>query len=407
MKKKVIVILLFLMIGAGLHAQQFSSEADFTWAVSGNGVIITGFTGTTTIVNIPPQIQGMPVLSIGPAAFHQRGLTVVAIPNSVTSIGEMAFADNQLTSVTIPPEVTTIGYRAFYGNMLSVVIVPFNTVSIGDGAFGAASIFRPDWSPIAVGAPPPQVQPPVVQAPPQEEPEPAVQVPPQIGPAPIARQAVNRHAFGFRLGGAFGLWAGLESGSGQVMNYFYQYDESNRFSFNFALYYVHMFTNSMALQAELNFLINQGIEGEWSVRTGPHGTRTRLSSEWTYTSIDIPVLFRFRLFQELFGFATGHFLAGPHISIPIAGDNVDDAVMTYGLTIGGTGYFQMGPGHLVGDMRFITDFNGAFDGASARRQVLSITMGYQWTFAPRQREQQRPHDILHHEDPVLEEYPEI
>ena len=49
----------------------------------------------------------------------------------------------------------------------------------------------------------------------------------------------------------------------------------------------------------------------------------------------------------------------------------------------------IGSGRLVGDMRFITDFNGRFDGASARRRALSITIGYEWTLARRPRAQQQ------------------
>jgi len=165
-RKTELWIIVLALLAVYVCAQQFDGEADFAWEPFGNGVIITGFTGGGTAVQIPPQIQGMPVLSIGTAAFLQRGLAVIIIPDTVTSIGPMAFASNHLTSVNIPPGVTSIGqlafadnqlssviiptgvtsigYRAFHGNQLLIVIIPDSVVSIGDDAFGDARLLRPD-----------------------------------------------------------------------------------------------------------------------------------------------------------------------------------------------------------------------------------------------------------------------
>ena len=85
--------------------------------------------------NIPSQINGVTVTTIGEEAFAKNQLTGVTISNSVTTIGEYAFLNNQLTSVTIPDSVTAIGYRAFFNNQLTGVTIPDSVTTIGNGAF--------------------------------------------------------------------------------------------------------------------------------------------------------------------------------------------------------------------------------------------------------------------------------
>lgn len=62
---------------------------------------ITGYNGTDTVVVIPSKINGIPVETIGNAAFQDNTtITSVTIPASVTEIGSNAFADcTNLTSV--------------------------------------------------------------------------------------------------------------------------------------------------------------------------------------------------------------------------------------------------------------------------------------------------------------------
>ena len=87
----------------------------FSWQEINGEITITRFNCTrTTVVNIPAEINGLPVTSIGNNAFdgtwQNRGqLTSVTIPNSVRTIGNDAFIANQLTSVDIPNSVTSIG----------------------------------------------------------------------------------------------------------------------------------------------------------------------------------------------------------------------------------------------------------------------------------------------------------
>jgi hypothetical protein len=133
--------------------------------VDGRSVTITSYTGDATTINIPAQIQGLPVTAIGDYAFSScSSLTSVTIPSSVTSIGygaflgcssltsiiipssitsirNLAFAGcRSLTSVTIPSSVTSIGNEAFEDcSSLTSVIIPSSITSIGDSAFSSCS----------------------------------------------------------------------------------------------------------------------------------------------------------------------------------------------------------------------------------------------------------------------------
>jgi len=85
----------------------YDPESDFTTIAINNGSAsrITKYTGKNTEIKIPPSIENRPVTEIGEQAFMKKGLTSVAIPNSVIFIGNMAFADNQINSVSIGANV--------------------------------------------------------------------------------------------------------------------------------------------------------------------------------------------------------------------------------------------------------------------------------------------------------------
>jgi hypothetical protein len=136
-KKIVFLIVLLVMPIFTVFGQQYTRERDFKVqrTSDGNSVIITGYKGRHTDVNIPPQIQRRTVVGIGDRAFIEKNLTNVTIPNSVTSIERSAFYNNKLTSINIPGSVTSIGEHTFRNNQLASITIPDSVTYIGDNAF--------------------------------------------------------------------------------------------------------------------------------------------------------------------------------------------------------------------------------------------------------------------------------
>ncbi len=93
-----------------------------------------------TEANIPAEIDGLPVTSIGYFAFRDcSSLTSVTIPNSITTIDDYAFDGCPLTAITIPDSVTSIGNHAFDRCALTAVTIPDSVTSIGLQAFRCCS----------------------------------------------------------------------------------------------------------------------------------------------------------------------------------------------------------------------------------------------------------------------------
>jgi hypothetical protein len=113
---------------------------DFEYEKRDDDVWIVGYTGTSTVVDIPEVIRGKPVTEIRHGAFANKGLTAVSIPKTVGSIyGSIdekgGFEGNQLTGIIIPGSLESIGSRAFRKNQLTEVIIPEGVRTIGLYAF--------------------------------------------------------------------------------------------------------------------------------------------------------------------------------------------------------------------------------------------------------------------------------
>ena len=140
-----------------------ATYGDFEYSVlSDRAVKITDYNGSAEKVDIPKNIDGNSVTSIGNYAFrgctsltsvtipdsvteigastfeHCTSLKSITIPNSVTEIRGWAFYDcTSLTSITIPDSIKEIGSSAFSGcTSLASITIPNSVTSIGNYAFG-------------------------------------------------------------------------------------------------------------------------------------------------------------------------------------------------------------------------------------------------------------------------------
>jgi hypothetical protein len=102
----------------------------------GTGVVVTGYSGSSSTVDIPPTIQGLPVKEIAARAFQRTTITTVSIPAGVTIIGANAFTgSDKLYSVTLPDTLITIGREAFQGcTALTSITIPNSVTSIEQSA---------------------------------------------------------------------------------------------------------------------------------------------------------------------------------------------------------------------------------------------------------------------------------
>jgi hypothetical protein len=75
---------------ASLNAQTTSDG--LRYVRNGQGITITGYTGTARTLVIPAKIEGLPVTAIGEMAFYEsRCLTSVTSPAALPSSGVMRF----------------------------------------------------------------------------------------------------------------------------------------------------------------------------------------------------------------------------------------------------------------------------------------------------------------------------
>ena len=113
-------------------------SGDMVYQASDDAATLARYFGSDSKVDIPAELGGKPVTSIGDYAFvYCSSLTEVTIPEGVTSIGVGAFGVcSNLTKVIIAEGVTSIGESAFEAcSSLTEVTIPKSVTSIGEMAF--------------------------------------------------------------------------------------------------------------------------------------------------------------------------------------------------------------------------------------------------------------------------------
>lgn len=93
-----------------------SAASGYTYSLDEDrNAIITGYSGKTTSLSIPSEIDGYKVIGIANEAFKDEiSMVSIVIPDTVTTIGVMAFSGcTALKSITLSKKLKKIGHDAF------------------------------------------------------------------------------------------------------------------------------------------------------------------------------------------------------------------------------------------------------------------------------------------------------
>ena len=102
-----------------------NEESVFRYTLENGKATITGFEGSAPLLNIPPTLDGYPVVAIGERAFEGISAVAITIPEGVEEIGWFAFYGcATLTDVTLPSSIRVIGYAVFDGCPKLTLICP-------------------------------------------------------------------------------------------------------------------------------------------------------------------------------------------------------------------------------------------------------------------------------------------
>ena len=117
--KKVLSILLAIVIVLCVFTSALPSFAlsynDFIYEIVDESVIITGYTGSETVV-VPSQIDGLNVSEIGCNAFKDnKNIVSITVSSGVQDIGASAFENcTSLATISLPDTIIHIGEKAIY-----------------------------------------------------------------------------------------------------------------------------------------------------------------------------------------------------------------------------------------------------------------------------------------------------
>ncbi len=139
------VVITYTEVSVGSSGEEATEGLSYE-SVDG-GYAVSGYTGTSSIVNIPATYQSQPVVKVYSGAFRNNStITTVNIGKNVTAFSPFAFMScKNLTSISLPSGLKSIGTQAFYGcSSLTSMTLP-NTIEIIDmsafsGCLGLTSV---------------------------------------------------------------------------------------------------------------------------------------------------------------------------------------------------------------------------------------------------------------------------
>ncbi len=110
---------------------------DFAYAEVNGEAYITACTSIESTIEVPSEINGLPVTCIYGGAFYQNSASEIILPDTLKKIEALAFCMCQnLTAIIIPEGVTEIGDGAFDScSALKSITIPDTCTSLGDSLF--------------------------------------------------------------------------------------------------------------------------------------------------------------------------------------------------------------------------------------------------------------------------------
>lgn len=115
-----------------------ANRITYHWRAESDGAVLDRCESATGVIRLPEQALGLPVVGIGPRAFHNaQGLTGIAFPPALRFIGENAFFGcSGLLSVSMPEGLQRLGSGAFEGcTALQEVRIGEGLTALPDRAF--------------------------------------------------------------------------------------------------------------------------------------------------------------------------------------------------------------------------------------------------------------------------------
>jgi hypothetical protein len=189
----------------------------------------------------------------------------------------------------------------------------------------------------------------------------------------------------FLIGGRLGAGFEINTADEDMVGSGYSPKEKSNTAFNAALYGAWRFNDVWSVQAELNFMLNNGME------ISGQGSVVRID----YATIDIPLLVRWNFIQSpvVVGLAAGPYISLPagklNLSVDDRGAALDMSGNTFGIAGGFTLSYKLGPGSLTADVRYINDFGSLYvhedfgEGMQQAkiciRRSINITAGYEFS----------------------------
>ena len=116
----------------------FSGNLEYTLNPDNKSYTVTGMGNYEgSILIIPDEYNGLPVVKIGKSAFSgRRSITTLIIGNNVTEIEEYAFMSAGLVSVTVGRNLQTTGPNAFSYNSKLIEVINYSSLDIKTYHYG-------------------------------------------------------------------------------------------------------------------------------------------------------------------------------------------------------------------------------------------------------------------------------